>query len=91
MNLSVDVHVLRAHVPLDDHLILLRVLAANHQVVLAGDEPVELLKPHDLAPQLCARLLHLGQLLNGPPLGRLDSLVRTRVRGLQLGFRNREG
>lgn len=51
-------------VPLHNQLVLLSIPAADDQVVLTGDEPVELLKPMGLAHMLDGLLTaHLAQLL----------------------------
>ena len=51
-------------VSLHNQLILLSIPAADHQVVLTGDKPVELLKPMGLAHMLDGLLTaHLAQLL----------------------------
>ena len=53
-------------VALDEHFVLLGVLACDDEVVLGGDEPIELLKPKDLAHSVhLLRLPMLGDLFHG--------------------------
>lgn len=59
VQIGVHVDVPRPEVFLDHHLILLRVPAAEHQVVLRRDEPVELLEPVRLPGNLQAALMLL--------------------------------
>ena len=53
MQVRMDIGIAHGQMPLDQQLILLRIPAADHQVVLRRDEPVEFLKP-----ELLAHLLH---------------------------------
>ena len=65
--------VVLVHVALDQGLILLSVAAADYQVVLAGDEPDELLEPEDFTldrPNL--GLLQLFEVASGCLFGLLD-------------------
>lgn len=60
VEVGVHVEVVLAQVALDEQLVLLRVAAADHQVVLARHKPVELLEPGRLAQLLHRRhRLHL--------------------------------
>lgn len=47
------------HVSLDKGLVLLRVTAANNQIIFRGDEPNELFEPEDFALQVDFHLLLL--------------------------------
>ena len=65
MQIGVDVDVSRTEVLLHHDLVLLGVAAAHHQVVLRGDEPVELLEPVRLSSHLQAALVRLDVLEGG--------------------------
>merc|ERR1712037_74852 len=78
MKISVDVDVGRLHVAFHQQLVLLSVPASNHQEVLAGDEPEELLKPVDLSCFVdCVDFCHLFEGSLGLLLGRLESHTST--------------
>lgn len=55
MQLRMYIQVLLAQVPLHQQLVLLRVAAADYEVILACHKPVELFKPGRLAQLLHSR------------------------------------
>ena len=48
MEVRVNVDIVGLHVALDQQLVLLSVLAADHEIVLTRHEPEELLEPENL-------------------------------------------
>ena len=81
MQLAVHEQVILSHVLLHDKFVLVGILASNDQVVLTGDEPVELLEPEGLATEL-SLLHHVNLVLLEVPQSSLLSRGNSNISSL---------